>query len=115
MLNTLFDGDLVKVASLLSINPARLLGLYPERGTIVPGRTADIAVVNRERSYNYSRSPLTRSDHSLFEGMSLRGEVVATVMRGRLAFHVNRVLLEAGSGRFIERKRVLWGDRSAAE
>jgi len=115
VLNTLFDGDLVKVASLLSINPARLLGLHPERGTLAPGRAANIAVVDRERLYDYSRSPLTGSDHSLFEGISLRGEVVTTVMRGRPAFHENRVLLETGSGKFVERKRVFWGDRSAAE
>lgn len=115
VLNTLFDGDLVKVASLLSINPARLLGLHPERGTLAPGRAANIAVVDRERLYDYSRSPLTGSDHSLFEGISLSGEVVTTVMRGRPAFHENRVLLETGSGKFVERKRVFWGDRSAAE
>ncbi len=109
-LNTILDGDIVKTSSLLSTNPAKAFGLYPFRGRIAPGSLANLAIVDRDCVKEYSKSPFTKSDHTLFEGFSLRGEVKTTVLRGRVVFHENRVLADPGNGRVITRGPVFWRD-----
>jgi len=37
----------------------------------------------------------------LYDGMSLQGEVVATVSAGRVVYGEGQILAEKGSGRFI--------------
>ncbi|WP_214078241.1 amidohydrolase family protein [Mesotoga sp.] len=110
--NTLLEGDLTRVSSLLSTNAAKTFGLFPKRGLLAPGSIADIAVVDKDAEITVSRSPFTRSDHSLFDGMKLKGRVEAVVQRGRVAYKDGEVLLPRASGRFIERESIRWEDAS---
>ena len=107
-INTILDGDLKRVSSLLSTNPARIFGLFPKRGVLAPGSIANIAIVDRDVQSTVSRSRYTRSDHSLFEGIKLRGSVETVIHRGKLAFKNGDILLPKASGRFIERENIYW-------
>jgi len=111
-LNTLLNGNLVKVSALLSENPARIFGLFPKRGLLAPGSMANIAVVDRDAEITASKSPFTRSDHSLYEGLKLKGSVETVIHGGKIAFRDGDVLLPKASGRFVERGRVRWGEGS---
>jgi dihydropyrimidinase len=73
---------------------------------------ANIAVVDKDAEITASKSPFTRSDHSLYEGMKLKGSVETVIHKGKIAFRDGNVLLPKASGRFVERGRVRWGEGS---
>jgi dihydroorotase len=84
--------DLSQVVSKLTVNPARILGLYPDRGTLRPGSVADVSVfdVESERQID-ANSFRSRSRNCPFVGQSVRGTTVHVVVGGRLALE-NREL-----------------------
>ena len=74
------------VARLFSENPARLAGLYPRKGSLSEGADADLAVVDLSREHVFRSAEM----HSLvklspYDGMSFRGRVTQTILRGRTA------------------------------
>ncbi|MBW3666930.1 MAG: allantoinase AllB [Actinobacteria bacterium] len=93
---------LARLAEWLATAPARLAGLAGSKGTIEPGRDADFVVwdpdgLTRVRGADLEhRHPLTP-----YEGMRLRGEVVATILRGTAIYEDGSVV--AGHGRMLRR------------
>jgi dihydropyrimidinase len=72
-----------KIVPLMTLNPARILGLYPRKGTLLPGSDADVTVVDMRAERRVVASELTgRSDFALHEGEILRGWPVMTVKDG---------------------------------
>ncbi len=93
-----------QVVRLTSAEPARLFGLAPRKGTIAAGTDADICVYDPRPETVMTRDRMwsqARDVDKLYEGISLQGEVVATLSRGRVVFREGKILAEAGSGRFI--------------
>ncbi|MET0625063.1 MAG: allantoinase AllB [Pyrinomonadaceae bacterium] len=71
------------LARWLSREPARLAGLFGRKGAITPGRDADLVIFDPEATTRVS--PETNQHrHKLtpYEGMELKGAVVATYLRG---------------------------------
>ncbi len=72
-----------QLISCLTIGPARLLGL--PYGTLSPGSTADITLVDPDESWTIDASEfLSRSSNTPFDGRSAMGRVVATFLDGIL-------------------------------
>ncbi len=78
---------LERVVELLCENPAKCFGLYPQKGSIEIGSDADftvvdmkkLTVVNKNKSYSHAR------DIALaYDGKTLRGQVTATIVRGKV-------------------------------
>jgi dihydropyrimidinase len=96
--------DLVR---LLSANPARIFGLYPTKGTLIPGADADVTIYNPN-----DRHTLTASDlHGLtgytpFEGFTLQGRVKVTISRGQVVYQDKEFKGQSGHGRFVARQPV---------
>lgn len=98
--------SLQRIAQLTSMNPARIFGLYPRKGTIRVGSDADLAVVDLDREETVTAAGLhSRADFSPYEGWSLRGWPVMTMCRGRWV-HRDRQPVDgtAGWGRYVSRK-----------
>ena len=97
--------DWPEVVRLLSTNPARLFGLYPTKGTLLPGADADVTIYDPSVT-----STLTADDlHGLagytpFEGFPVQGRVKTTVSRGEVIFHDGQVRESPGRGRFVAGK-----------
>ncbi len=78
--------ELRDVAKVYSELPAKLLGLWPKLGTLRNGSFASFTVVNlSKRSLNPMEFE-SKAKFSPFEGWPV-AEVVATVVRGRLAYY----------------------------
>lgn len=91
-----------RLAGLLSTNPAKIFGLYPEKGAIHVGADADFALVDPEALWTFSSSHLeTRSGISPYIGTRFRGTVVRTIVRGRTVFCHGSVVGDVGYGRFV--------------
>lgn len=85
-------------------NPAKIFGLYPRKGALVPGADADIALWNPEHKLTYGAAAAQhRTDYNLYEGWELTGYPVKVFLRGRLIVDGKRWLGAPGMGRFLPR------------
>jgi dihydroorotase len=73
---------LPRIISMLTENPAKLLGL--DRGTLAPGVPADITILDPDHSWTYDRneSP-SLSRNTPFHGFQLRGRALRTIVGGK--------------------------------
>lgn len=110
MLPVLLDGmsrGLVTsrtVAELTAYNTARIFGLAPRKGTIAVGADADLVIVDPGLKRTVCADDLlSRSDFTIYEGMTLTGWPVMTVRRGEIVMRDGKVMAEVGTGRYLSR------------
>jgi dihydropyrimidinase len=90
--------------ALTSTNPAKIFGLYPSKGTLLPGSDADIVIWDPNRSLRYGMAySHHRTDYNLFEDWELVGFPEKVFLRGTLIVDGDQWLGKAGMGRFIKR------------
>jgi len=78
---------LYKMTKLLSINPAKRLNLYPQKGVLAEGSDADIVVVDLNKKKEIRGKDLyTKCKWTPFEGFETVGVPVMTVSRGRIVY-----------------------------
>ena len=75
----------LRLAELMSANPARILGLK-NKGGLAPGMDADITLIDPRAEYRVSPRFYSKSANSPFIGRRLKGRAVATIVGGRFAF-----------------------------
>lgn len=96
--------SLERVVELVSERPATLFGLGRRKGAVQPGRDADLVLFDPAGSWLVRTDRLlSRSGGSarLYEGMALRGRVVATYVRGRPAYQDGAIVNDLGAGEFV--------------
>ncbi len=90
--------------ALTCTNPARLFGMYPRKGTLMPGADADIVIWDPQKRMKYGVAHARhRTDYNLFEGWDLTGYPEKVFLRGQLIVDQERWLGKAGMGQFIKR------------
>jgi dihydropyrimidinase len=90
--------------ALTSTNPAKIFGLYPRKGALLPGSDADLVIWDPERHVTYGvAESQQRTDYNLYEGWELVGYPEQVYLRGRLWVDRGRWLGHAGGGCFVER------------
>jgi dihydropyrimidinase len=91
--------------ALTSTNAARIFGLYPKKGALLPGSDADIVVWDPDREVHYGVAVAQhRTDYNLYEGWDLKGFPAKVYLRGQLIVDDGRWLGRAGMGRFLHRQ-----------
>jgi len=91
--------------TLTSTNPARVFGLYPRKGALLPGSDADILIWDPEIKVNYGLEySHHRTDYNLYEGWPLVGFPHKVFLRGNLIVDGNKWLGRAGMGNYIHRQ-----------
>lgn len=86
-------------------NPAKIFGLYPRKGALLPGSDADLVIWDPDLALNYGvEKAAHRTDYNLYEGWSLRGYPEQVFLRGRLIVERGKWLGKAGGGKFIYRE-----------
>jgi hypothetical protein len=77
--------SIARLAQVASENPARIFGLYPKKGAIVPGADADLVVVDLERKVKITRDILhTVTPWTIYDGWEATGWPVMTMVRGHI-------------------------------
>jgi len=95
---------LPQLVGLLSTNPARLWGLWPRKGALLPGSDADVVVYNPEAEGVVTAEDLHYlAGYTPYEGMRLQGRVRATISRGQVIYREGQFAGRKGRGQFIER------------
>ncbi len=96
--------SLEKLVQLYATNPAKILGLYPKKGSIQVGADADLAVVDMNRSWSIDDSLiLSKAKWSPFSGFECIGKPVMTLLRGQIIMSEGKVLAEPGYGKYVKR------------
>jgi dihydroorotase len=86
---------LPRLVELLSVNPARILGVAG--GTLADGGPADLTILAPDHSVTIdARSLQSKSKNTPFDGWSLKGAVAATIVGGRDVY-VNSQIIAAGT------------------
>lgn len=86
-------------------NPAKIFGLYPRKGCLLPGADADIVIWDPQREVTYGVAySHQRTDYNLYEGWKLVGFPEQVFLRGRLIVAGPDWLGAAGSGQFLKRQ-----------
>lgn len=74
-----------KAVEITSENPAKIFGLYPKKGCITVGADADLVVVDMDKKVKVGKNVInTRSGWSLWEGQTMKGWPVMTILRGKV-------------------------------
>ena len=90
---------------LVATSPARLFGLYPQKGTIAPGSDADLVIF--DPTVETLISAVTHhscADYSLYEGMRVKGMPETVIFRGNVIVQNGKFTGTAGEGQFLKRK-----------
>lgn len=91
--------------ALTSTNPAKIFGLYPRKGALLPGSDADIVIWDPDRPLKYGVAHAHhRTDYNLYEGWELVGFPEKVFLRGHLIVDGEEWLGQRGMGRFLKRK-----------
>lgn len=91
--------------ALTSTNPAKIFGLYPHKGTILPGADADLVIWDPEKHlvYGVGRAH-QRTDYNLYEGWELTGFPEKVFLRGKLIVDGDEWYGKPGEGKYLFRK-----------
>jgi dihydropyrimidinase len=110
MYNLVSQGkiSLRRFTDLCCANPAKLFGMYPQKGVIAPGSDADITIIDPEKQAAISAKNLhSNVDYSAYEGFAVKGWPVCTVSRGEVIARGGEFTGGAGRGRFLKRGKFL--------
>ena len=98
--------SLEKMVSVLSSNPARIFGLYPQKGSLSIGSDADITIIDPNEEYTMSAEKLhMKAGYTPFEGKKTYGPVKYTISRGEIIYDNGTFTASPGRGLFVKRFR----------
>lgn len=96
-----------KAVALCASNPAKLFGLNHCKGAIRVGLDADIVIYDPEKEFTITNEAMHGdTDHTIWEGVQLKGYPEATYSRGRLVFKDGEFLGKRGDGKLIKCRKL---------
>lgn len=105
MLSAANEGKITfnKAVELCSYNPAKIFGC-DAKGAIEVGKDADLVIYDPEKEFTITNDKMhSDCDHTIWEGVKVKGYPEATYSRGKLVFKDGEFLGERGWGKFIKR------------
>ncbi len=95
-----------KMVDLIATTPAKLFGLYPDKGTVAVGADADLVVFDPAVEHTITASALHQNvDYTPYEGFKAKGAVAAVLSRGKVVAEGGKFVGQVGAGKYIVRKR----------
>ena len=87
----LVGPDLIKIEDmvrLMSANPAKILGMEKERGTLKEGALADVVIFDPDRQWTVDPAKFkSKGRNTPYAGKTLLGKVVMTICDGKVVYH----------------------------
>ena len=107
----LYDGgvragriNLNRFVQLTATAPAKMFGLFPQKGTIAVGSDADLVLFDPNETHTLSASTHhSLVDYSLFEGREVTGKVKKVFLRGHCIVDGDQWLGRPGMGQYQHR------------
>ncbi len=97
--------SLHRFVEIVSTAPAKLFGMFPNKGTIAVGSDADIVIFDPKKPFTISvKTNHQNVDYTPYEGWKGRGVVETVISGGRIVIADGKCVANPGSGRYIKRK-----------
>jgi dihydropyrimidinase len=97
---------LTKFVEKCCTNPAKIMGLFPQKGTLAAGSDADIAILDPEKKFTVDHATMDGgADWNPYQGMSLAGFAQHTFSRGKQIVQDYKFVGENGWGRWLPREK----------
>jgi dihydroorotase-like cyclic amidohydrolase len=111
VISILLDGvaagkwTLSRVAEVRSEKPATIYGLAGQKGFLRVGHDADLILVDLKRKRRLDNGQIvSKCGWTPYHGKEMAGDVVLTMVRGKVVMREGKILGEPGWGRFVTRK-----------
>jgi dihydropyrimidinase len=98
-----------RAVEVCSYNPAKIFGCADSKGSLAPGKDADIVIYDPEKSFTVSQDKMhSDSDHTIWEGKELRGYPEKVYSRGTLVYDNGEFTGKRGYGKFVKRQLTIY-------
>jgi allantoinase len=109
MLSAAHAGQLPinRMVSLITACPARLYGLYPQKGVVQPGADADLVLYDPHAQSTIDTTTWqsrSRGSARIFHGLPYQGQVLRTIVRGKTVYQNGQIVGSRGWGRMVRAK-----------
>lgn len=93
-----------RMVELLSTNPAKIYGLYPQKGTIEVGSDADLVVLNPNKTKVIKAEDQVQNvDYTPYENYRLNCEIERVYLRGKEVSRNGKVIDNFSTGKYLKR------------
>ena len=100
---------LARLVEVLAAAPARIAGMYPQKGVIAIGSDADLVVFDPEARRTIHAADLhSACDYDPYEGWDVIGWPEVVLLRGEVAFASGQIEAKPGRGSFVPRSALKW-------
>ncbi len=97
--------DLNRFVRLTATNPAKIMGLAPQKGDLIVGGDADIIILEPRIKKTISSRLLHQDvDYTPFAGMEIQGWPTTVIQRGQIVIKDEQLKVARGAGSFVQRK-----------
>ena len=94
---------LLQMMQALSERPAKLFGMFPQKGTLAVGSDADIVIFDPDHTWRIEAAHQYQNvDYTPYEAMEMAGRTDTVLLSGQVAVSGGKVIRE-GLGRYIRR------------
>lgn len=98
--------SLSALVRMISANPARIFGIYPEKGSLQTGADADLVVLDMDREWVLNTDQLFyKNKHSAYLGYRFKGFVEQTIVRGATVYQGGEIKVQPGYGKSLKRSQ----------
>jgi dihydropyrimidinase len=111
-MSLIYDGgvrtgkiSLNRFVELTSTNPAKMMGLYPKKGSIAVGMDGDLVVFDPDATMTLGVKTLhMKVDYNPYEGREVQGVPTTVLSRGNVIVDKGLFLGKPGDGKYVPRK-----------
>lgn len=94
--------SLPRLVQVMCENPARIFGLYPQKGTLQVGSDADLVIVDPTLSHTIRQETQhSHASYTLYEGRDCLGKVTFSMQRGATILEDGVLHVSKGHGKFL--------------
>ena len=96
--------SLERLSAVVSENPARIYGIYPRKGSLMPGSDADLVIVDMKRRWTIRDDDMvTACGWTPYDGLDVQGAAVHSFVRGERVLEDGEVVATEGQGQYVPR------------
>jgi dihydropyrimidinase len=97
--------DMHRFVEIVSTNPAKMFGLWPQKGTVAVGSDGDLVLFDPEKETTLSaKTHHMRVDYNPYEGRMVKGGPAMVLSRGEVLVDHGEFKGRPGGGRFLKRQ-----------